>query len=624
MPLPKQQQQMSLKTKLLKLLLYLSVCWGMFGTVSAQKKSVSQLERYLKEAQQAEQQTDAPKACAAYKKAINICRTLPQEKEKLPTLLFQYGSVLSYAGEYNKATATLKEALSINEKNTPTDSLLSARIYMQFGVLHFFQEHWDEALYFYKKAEASALSLGNQQGVSIAANNIANIYQKKKAYKNAIISYEKCLKIQEQLKDTATICNTLFNIGTCYEELGQTKKALSYFTDSYTFASAINDAEIIPLSLIHQASILQKNKEYKKAKKLLNDAEAKAKNVGYKQVLAEIYKAQTTFYEQENDYKNALKAYKNYQALEKTILNEKLEVETKALEMQLKTKDKEQEIIRQKDKIANQKLLLWMLGIFSAIGLVFTIAIYWLWRIRQKQNRELTQLNKTKTKLFHIISHDLMTPAVAQKEAIGLLKKQVETSNDETVKTYCAILHENTENQFQIIESLINWAKVQTKTIKSNPYTIDIIPILQKEIKLYEISAQQKSINLSASLVDSCFVFIDKDMLSIVVRNLINNAVKFTKTNGSVHISCQTTDDKVTISVEDDGVGMSEKQIQSFYDTSKQMDVKFGTKGEKGTGLGLVLCYELLTYNNSELLIESKKNRGTRIKFSLKKENNND
>lgn len=604
-----------LKNSLFTLLLCTIIC---LGSVSAQE-NLSLIEQYLKEAQQAEQQTDAHKASAAYKKAIDLCRKSPKEKHRLPMLLFQYGSVLSYAGEYNKAAISLKEALDINEKQQTKDSLLSARIYMQLGVLHFFQEHWDEALYFYKKAKKDALLLKNQQGVSIAVNNIANVYQKKKQYNNAIRGYQKSLKIQEQLKDTATICNTLFNIGTCYEELGKTQKALSYFSNAYQLATAINDAEIIPLSLIHQASILQKNKQSKKAIELLKNAEIKAKNTGYKQVLVEIYKVKTRFYEQENDYKNALRLYKQYQSIEELILNEKLRVKTKALELKLKTKEKEQEIIRQKDKIENQKLFLRLFVIFSFIGLAFTFTIYRLWRNRQKQNRELTQLNNTKNKLFHIISHDLMTPTVAQKEAVGLLKKQVEKSDDAKINTYCNALYENTKSQLIIIESLINWAKVQTKTIKSNPYILDIIPVIEKEIKLYQAAANQKSIQLTTSLLDSCFVFIDKDMLSIVVRNLINNAIKFTKTNGRVLVSCQLQNGFVTVSVEDDGIGMSQEQIQSFYDTSKQMDVNFGTKGEKGTGLGLLLCQELLVYSNSKLIIESKKDKGTKINFSLKK-----
>lgn len=610
-----------LKDNLFRLLLYSIIC---LSAVSAQETPHSQLERYLMEARQAEEATNAQKACIAYEKAIPICRKLPQEKDRLPSLLFQYGSVLFYAGEYGKATTALKEALAINEKKQPKDSLLSARIYMQLGVLHFFQERWDEALYFYKKAEDGALLLGNKQGISIASNNIANIYQKKKEYKNAIARYEKCLTLQEELKDTATICNTLFNIGTCYEELKEIQRALSYFSNAYQLATAINDAEIIPLSLTHQASLLQQNNQSEKAQKLLKNAEIKAEKSGYKQVLTEIYKVKTKFYEQEKDYKNALRLYKKYQSLEEAMLNEKLKIETKALELKLKTKEKEQEIVRQKDKIENQKLFLQLLGIFSFIGLGFTLLIFWLWRSRQKQNRQLVQLNATKDKLFHIVSHDLMTPAFAQKEAIGLLKKQVEKSDDTTIKTYCNILQENTENQLNIIESLINWAKVQTKTIKSNPYTLDIIPIIQREVRLYEVPANQKSIHLVTSLVDSCFVFIDKDMLSIVVRNLINNAIKFTQTNGTVLVSCQIQNDFVTITVEDNGIGMSQQQIQSFYDASKQMDVSFGTKGEKGTGLGLLLCQELLVYSNSKLIIESKKNEGTKMKFSLRKEKNND
>lgn len=589
------------------------------GVISSAFSQENRLNRYLEEIKEAEEQTDVAKACIAYKNAIAFCRETPQVEQELPFLLFRYGSILSYSGEYNKAIEVLKEALKINESSQTKDNLLTARIYMQFGILHFFQKHWEEALYFYRKAERKALLLKNKQGISIASNNIANVYQKKGDYKQAISTYKKSLEIQEQIQDTATICNTLFNIGTCYEELGQSQKALSYFSKSYRFATAINDAEIVPLSLTHQAILLTKNNEYLKAQKLLENAEIKAKKTGYKQVLAEIYKIKTTFYEHKDDYKNALKEYKKYQSLSSVMLNEKLEVETKSLELKLKSKEKEQKIIRQKDKIANQKLFLWLLGVSSFLGLFFTVTIYWLWKNRKKQNQKLVQLNNTKDKLFHIISHDLMAPAIGQKKAITQLKAQVTTLNNKTIKNYCDMLYENTENQFNIVESLINWAKIQTKTIKSNPYALDIIPVIQKEIALYKVSAKQKDIIISSYLPETCISFIDKDMFAIIIRNLINNAVKFTEVGGKVIVSCVEQNDKIIIYVKDNGVGMTEQQIKSFYDSSEKTKINFGTKGEKGTGLGLILCQELLEYSNSKLVIESKENEGTKVQFSIKK-----
>lgn len=602
-----------------RFLIYGFVLFGFAADVCSQEKTSPELETYLTEAQKAEEETDAMAACVAYEKAIDFCRENSDENKRLASLLFRYGSVLYYAGKYNKAITALEEALEINEKDEEKDSLLSARIYMQFGLLHFFQEHWDEALYFYKKAEEGAQQIGNQQGLAIASNNIANVYQKKKDYKKAILGYEKCLELQKKLKDTATVCNTLFNMGTCYEELDNSQKAMSYFSNSYDLASAINDAEIVPLSLMHQAGLLTQKAEYTKAHQLLEQAEKKVKETGYRQVLVEIYKTKTAFYEQKKEYQSALNSYKQYQSLSDSILNEKLRVKTKSLELKLKDQEKEQEIIRQQNEIASQNRLLWVLSVCSVFGLMLTATIYWLWTDRSKKNQTLVQLNNTKDKLFHIISHDLMAPTIGQKKAIEYLITHIDSSEDQTLIKYCNLLYKNTENQLEIVTDLINWAKIHTRTIKSDPYQLDVIPIIQKEIDRYQIPAQQKEIRLYANLQKSCKVFIDKDMLAIVVRNLINNAIKFTQVGGEVYVSCTEHKDMIKIEVRDNGVGMSKEQIQAFYTTTEQMKVNFGTKGERGTGLGLILCQELLGYSDSQLTIVSEKNKGTGIQFTLNK-----
>lgn len=595
---------------------FITFCTGVLAQNNTNKNA---FEKYIKEAKTAEQEMNATKACIAYEKALHYCRNTPSISKKLPTLLYQYGSVLMYAGEYTKALDALEESVQINIKKEKIDTLLEARTYMQLGVLNFFQEHWDESLYYYKKAKDKALEMNNKQGLSIAINNIANVYQKKGNYTQAISGYTESLALQQKIKDTATICNTYFNLGTCYKELQQEKKALHYFNKSHTLATAINDIEIQTLSLTHQAEIATDKGNYKKAKILLNEAERIAKKLGYRQVLVEILEIKTKFYKQQGNYKSAFNTYVKKQSILDSIANEKINVRTKELKVKLETKEKENKIRKQKIKIDDRNKLLKLLGLLSLIGLIFTYVIFRLWKSRKKQNVQLKQLNKTKDKLFSIISHDLKAPAIAQKMAIDHLRPKVEALKDDKIKKYCKILHENTENQIIIIRNLLSWASVQSERIKYDPKAIDIVPIINDEIKLYSVPAKDKSISLTANLPKECVVFIDKQMMSIVIRNLINNAVKFTNVGGHIFIHCECVEDDFVFSITDNGIGMTSQQIKALYTSSQNIDIKFGTNGEKGTGLGLILCKDLLERNNSRLLIESKLQKGTTMRFTLQR-----
>lgn len=237
----------------------------------------AEMKKHFASIEAAEREQNLAKACSEYKAAINYCRQNNEEQHHLTNLLLGYCIILSYAGDYSKAIATLNEAAERNHRQPTPDKEIEAKIYMQFGVINFFQKRFDDALFYYRKSEAIAVSTKNKMGISIAKNNIANVYQKKGEYRQAIDSYRKCIKLQEELQDTATLANTYFNLGSCYEELSIQDRAKAYYKLAYSLAHTINDIEILSLSLIHLANIDAKRGEYSKAHNMLDEAEFSAK-----------------------------------------------------------------------------------------------------------------------------------------------------------------------------------------------------------------------------------------------------------------------------------------------------------------------------------------------------------
>lgn len=311
--------------------------------------------------------------------------------------------------------------------------------------------------------------------------------------------------------------------------------------------------------------------------------------------------------------------FKERQLLLDSILDEKLNLRTKELQIEHQTKEKEQQIALQNVKIKNRNRLLIIVMAALIAGIVMIIVLLYLDKKLTRQRERLEQLNATKDKLFSIISHDLKSPAVAQQLATDILVNKVKRANYTDILTLCKLLQDNTQQQVATIETLMNWTRMQTNKIKYTPLNIDIVPIIEEKTKLYSVAAQNKSLIINTRLPDSCIVYADPQMIGIVVQNIINNAIKFTPEGKTIDINCIDGDDDVKISIVDSGAGMTPEQLAAIENPKGQVEVHFGTNGERGTGLGLALCRDLLEKNRSRLIVESRQQVGTTVGFTLRK-----
>lgn len=296
----------------------------------------------------------------------------------------------------------------------------------------------------------------------------------------------------------------------------------------------------------------------------------------------------------------------------------KAETQTQLNDFQIKyeTKEKENKIILQEEEIKHEKykqsgliLLLIFIATISLLILITTLVVV-------NKNKQLKELNKTKDKLFSIISHDLQNPVVSQKLAIqALIDNLNEYDNNCLLKYYNSILI-STDTQIALLHNLLNWANIQTNKIKFNPITFDINEIINTTINLNQIALNNKSIEVKKDVNIQTLVNADKQMINTVIRNLFTNAIKFTQKGGVIHISAIINQNELIFSITDNGIGMSKEQIEMFY-KSGNLSSKDGTNNEKGSGLGLLLCKELLEINNTSLKIKSEKMKGTSFSFTL-------
>ena len=232
-------------------------------------------------------------------------------------------------------------------------------------------------------------------------------------------------------------------------------------------------------------------------------------------------------------------------------------------------------------------------------------------------NTKLNELNATKDKFFSIISHDLKGPFNVLLGFSKLLKENYDTLNDEKRRKYINRIYESSDNSFKLLENLLSWSRMQTNKMPFTPQKHSLNDIVTENILLLQSVATTKGIMLSSHLPNNVAFFGDANMVMMVVRNLISNAIKFTGLGGSVDVYHMYVDNGFNlITIADSGIGMKKEDKEKLF----RIDVHHSTAGtanEQGTGLGLIMCKEFVERNNGKIWVESEEGKGSRFSFTL-------
>ena len=235
-----------------------------------------------------------------------------------------------------------------------------------------------------------------------------------------------------------------------------------------------------------------------------------------------------------------------------------------------------------------------------------------------EQSHQLEKLNATKDKFFSIVAHDLKSPLCSLKSFSTLLIDHFDSLDKDDILTMSKQLSDSVDSTIKMADNLITWATVQMGESQFNEETIKVKDITSNIFDVYQKVALEKGINVSFSVDDSLSIIGDKNQIEFVIRNLVNNAIKFTHKNGFVSLTAKSLPDGlVQISVSDSGVGISDEYKRELFSISKKQSIN-GTDGEKGTGLGLMLSYEFMKLNGGQIDIESSLGKGSTFHTKFK------
>lgn len=234
----------------------------------------------------------------------------------------------------------------------------------------------------------------------------------------------------------------------------------------------------------------------------------------------------------------------------------------------------------------------------------------------KEQKEKLKDLNATKDKFFSILAHDLKNPFSNLYSMSELISGNYNNLNEEEKVMMLKNINKSAEFIYNLLENLLTWSKSQRGRIEYNPTIFNLTNLIQVNINLHKVPAENKGVILQSGLKDDIQAYGDREMINTVLRNLINNAVKFTDNGGSVKVFVHEQDEYIEVQVKDEGVGISPENLQKLF----RIDVKFkskGTKGETGTGLGLILCKEFVEKNGGKIRTESEEGSGSAFFFTI-------
>jgi PAS domain S-box-containing protein len=227
-------------------------------------------------------------------------------------------------------------------------------------------------------------------------------------------------------------------------------------------------------------------------------------------------------------------------------------------------------------------------------------------------------LNDEKDKFFSIIAHDLKSPFNALLNLSEFLVEDLADLSIEEIRSFSKEINKSAHSVYNLLLNLLQWAQIKTGRMKTTREKIAISSLLNNTIILLEGVATKKSIKLINDVDSSYFFSGDRTMISSVLQNLISNAIKFSKRNGKVIISSKIEGDKIIVSVQDRGIGISDENLTKLFRLDNHLTT-MGTANESGTGLGLILCKELVEKNNGQIWVDSEEHLGTTFSFSLEK-----
>lgn len=524
----------------------------------------------------------------AYQSFINI-----NDERNIMNCYMQYGILESYKGNYTLAANYLLRTLIYAEK--ANNSSIYSIVYLNLASVYSALEEYKKAKYYLLKIDAQEL----KQNILLNINYLGNIGQLEYElgnFESALDYLNKGIALLGDNKQDVTLIQFYIIAGDCAYELKNVDLALSY----YNKANLNIDKTVLPLQyahLTHGLAKLFKNSNTQLALNYVNNSMEYAKLHQIPDLIVDNYLLQSEIYENQGKAGIALQLLKKYQSAKDSLrideVNKNIEVLESNYELEKsKSYIEKLQLINEKNILKNLIYL-----IFVIITILTSFLLFILLKNRNKINKELKRANIVKDKLLSIVSHDLKSPLNNILAVLDGIAK--DDYSKEELEVILSGLNNQTLATVDTLDNILQWGKAQLRGISVQKTELNIESHLNYSIDLHRAQLINKSIQIEKRGEIKSIIQFDKDHLDFILRNLISNAIKFSYANSKIIVDVTKTEEFVSISVIDQGIGLQAAELSSIF--SSLPSIKTGTSNEKGTGLALSLSKEFADINNAEI-----------------------
>lgn len=507
--------------------------------------------------------------------------------------------------------------------------------------------HYSKAASYYELSLSLNKRIGNENGIAMINNNLGMLYSDLGRYNESLQKFTETLAARRSAKETEGIISALINLSVVHNNLGSYNKSVEYLTEALDLAREKYDEERMRSvygmlsetyekmgkmeeslyyfglyksfhEKISREEIQTVNKELEEERlqrQILIAEKAKKENELLRQKL-ELYEKEEQIQEQDSVNKSLFSSLSKAEVAKNLLESEKQLAVIKSENHELEN-----------ERLQQQKAQLRNILMVTIISVVIIITLIWVGHMRtrrhneklasfneslERKTRELEIANHTKDRMFSVISHDLRSPITSLQ---GFFMAIDEFDIPEDLKAALENVEAQLSNSATLLENLLIWSRSQLEKTEPTIQEFELAALVEHNIRLLQQMAGSKGIQLSNAIKPQEKIKSDPQMVSIVVRNLMQNAIKFTPRGGKVSVDLIHNGEASYLKVMDTGVGMSSDKVKTLFDitTNKTTD---GTESEKGSGLGLIICKELIEKVGGFIEVSSEVGAGT--EFSLK------
>ncbi|MDD5152070.1 MAG: tetratricopeptide repeat-containing sensor histidine kinase [Flavobacterium sp.] len=462
----------------------------------------------------------------------------------------------------------------------------STSVQIHLGTVSFQLSEFKTAIRYYEKALQSPQIKNQLYSFAKTQEGIGSSYIFLEEYDKAEEYLMKNLQINEKVKNKVGFYNAYNILANLYYVQGKNSKAIYYFEKAYFLSKDINKNYIKNLAAYNMAVVKERSGDFKQALVYRKEAE----------------QWQDSVYNQ-----NKVWAVADY---EKKFAVAQKQKQIKVLEVENQLKNTQRNWLFFSAMVL---LILLTTGIYLYTQKVKNAKIILL------QKNKLDELNATKDQLFSIVSHDLRSSVNALKTSNAKLSATLETKNYDELNQLIIQNSGIANGAYSLLDNLLHWALLQTKQLYFHKESVHLFSIVQQIEFNYKPLLLEKSITFENSVSKNNFIFVDLDSLKIVLRNLLDNAIKFSNENGKISFYTQENNSEFCqLIIEDTGLGMDKNTINEILKDNESL-AKKGNSETIGTGLGIQLCKQMIKKNGGFLAIESEVNKGTKIRLTFPK-----